>query len=158
MTLLWKYQCQDWWPLERWCGERREERGHTISEFPAIVLSCHNGNNQTSHNTLHSPGIINTGISKTTLCTAQGSSTQGSAEQLCTAAPQWPREYNQRDQQHVTLHSRTTLCTAQGSLTQGSAEQHFARQNVEPGTKTRGSQVSESVDNCLECLQDLISY
>ena len=51
-----------------------------------------------------------------------------------------------------TIRPATTLCTAQGSLTQGSAEQHYARQNVEPLTITRGSLVSESVDNCLECL------
>ena len=59
-------------------------------------------------NTTHSPGIIKTGISRTTLCTA-----------------------------------------AHGSLKQGF---------LEPETKTRGSLLSESVDNCLECLQDVWQY
>ena len=59
-------------------------------------------------NTTHSPGIIKTGISRTTLCTA-----------------------------------------AHGTLKQGF---------LEPETKTRGSLLSESVDNCLECLQDVWLY
>ena len=105
--------------------------------------------------------LVTTGTIRpaTTLCTAQGSLTQGSAEQHFAQH----RDHQHRDQWNNTLHSSSgitktgikwiTLCTAaHGTLKQGFLDRTW------DNTKTRGSLVSESVDNCLECLQDVWQY